>query len=329
VLLGRYRLERQLAVGGMGELWSAVNVALEQPVAVKLLRRASRNPEGASRLLREARVSARLQHRAVVRVFDAGTSDDNDPFLVMELLEGEDVGVVLRERGPFDAVRAAQLMIPVLSGLAAAHAQGVVHRDVKPDNVFLARLSDGTVQPKLIDFGVAHVTTHVASSKLTAAGMLLGTPEYMSPEQVECRDDIDARADVWAAGVTLYHLVAGAVPFGGENLLGLFDSIMEAHVPFPTRASGLDGALWAIVTDCLRRERGERFQSAAEVERALTAWLLQRGITEDYARHGLVHGTESEAVTEPPRPPLAASEPRTTGPTLDRAIFSALKKRPT
>jgi serine/threonine protein kinase len=157
VLLERYQLERQLAVGGMGELWRAVNLALEQPVAVKLLRSAARNPAGAARLLREARVAARLQHRAIIRVFDAGTTATNDPFLVMELLEGEDAATLLEDGGALDAVRAVQLMIPVLSGLAVAHAQGVVHRDLKPDNIFLARLSDGTVQPKLIDFGVAHV----------------------------------------------------------------------------------------------------------------------------------------------------------------------------
>jgi hypothetical protein len=130
--------------------------------------------------------------------------------------------------------------------------------------------------------------TQLAASKLTTAGMLLGTPEYMAPEQIECRDDIDARADVWAMGITLYQLVAGAVPFTGETLLQIFDAVMEAHVPFPTRARGLDGGLWSILTDCLRRDRDERFASVEEVERALTAWLAKRGVTEDYARHSLV-----------------------------------------
>jgi serine/threonine protein kinase len=333
VLLERYQLERQLAVGGMGELWRAVNLALEQPVAVKLLRSAARNPAGAARLLREARVAARLQHRAIIRVFDAGTTATNDPFLVMELLEGEDAGTLLEDSGPLDAVRAVQLMIPVLSGLSVAHAQGVVHRDLKPDNIFLARLSDGTVQPKLIDFGVAHVGAQLAASKLTTAGMLLGTPEYMAPEQIECRDDIDARADVWAVGITLYQLIAGAVPFSGETLLQIFDAIMEAHVPFPTRARGLDGGLWSILTDCLRRNRDERFASVDEVERALTAWLAKRGVTEDYARHSLVAAAavrpSTLVSTLAPPPPRAESETRPAGPTLDRAIFSVLEKKPT
>lgn len=329
VLLGRYRLERQLAVGGMGELWHAVNLALDQPVALKLLRRTSRNPDGASRLLREARVSARLQHRAIVRVFDAGTTANNEPFLVMELLEGEDAGALVHGSGPLDGVRAAQLLIPILSGLGVAHSQGVVHRDLKPDNIFLARNGDGTVQPKLIDFGVAHVAMPIASSKLTMAGMLLGTPEYMAPEQVECCDDIDPRADIWAAGVTLYYLVAGTVPFAGANLSQLFDAVMEAHVPFPTRARGIDGNLWAIITDCLRRERADRFQSAEEVERALTTWLLQRGVTEDYARHSLVSGPASVGLAAPTSSLLPPTGGEPAAATLDRAIFSSLKKKPT
>ena len=324
VLLERYQLERQLAVGGMGELWRAVNLALEQPVAVKLLRSAARNPAGAARLLREARVAARLQHRAIIRVFDAGTTATNDPFLVMELLEGEDAGTLLEDGGPLDAVRAVQLMIPVLSGLAVAHAQGVVHRDLKPDNIFLARLSDGTVQPKLIDFGVAHVATQRAAAKLTTAGTLLGTPEYMAPEQIECREDIDLRADVWAVGITLYQLVAGIVPFTGETLLEIFDAVMEAHVPFPTRARGLDGGLWSILTDCLRRDRNERFASVEELEVALTAWLAKRGVTEDYARHSLLPAGALRPST--PMPDTLAPPPNVT---LDRAIFSVLEKKPT
>ena len=337
VLLGRFQLERQLAVGGMGELWRAVNVALEQPVAVKLLRSAARNPAGAARLLLEARTAARLQHRAIVRVFDAGTTDANDPFLVMELLEGTDAATLLEEGGALDAVRAVQLMIPVLSGLSLAHKAGVVHRDFKPDNIFLARLGDGTVQPKLIDFGLAHVATQRAASKLTIAGMLLGTPEYMAPEQIACRDDIDARADIWAIGVTLYQLLADAVPFRGESMVDIFDAVMEAHVPFPTRARGLDGALWAIITDCLRRDRDERFASVEAIERALTAWLAKRGVTEDYARHSLVAPGLVGAITlAPPRPssmivsasptPRAESELRPA--TLDHVIFSALEKKP-
>lgn len=330
VLLGRYRLEGQLAVGGMGELWRGVNLALDQPVAVKVLRRAARNPSGAARLLREARVSARFQHRAIVRVFDAGTTADNEPFLVMELLEGEDAGELVREGGPLDAVRAVQLMIPVLSGLGVAHAQGVVHRDFKPDNIFLARLSDGSTQPKLIDFGVAHVALPVASSKLTVPGMLLGTPEYMAPEQVAARDDIDLRADIWAVGVTLYYLMVGVVPFDGANLPALFDAVMEAHVPFPTRAKGLDGSLWAIITDCLRREREDRFQSAAEVEQALTAWLISRGVHEDYSGHSLATAAGVVAApVSPPLAPLAPSAPTPVVGTLDRAIFSTLQKKPT
>ncbi len=338
VLLGRYRLDRQLAVGGMGEVWVATNLPLDQPVGLKLLRRASRNPAGAERLLREARVAARLQHRAIVRVFDAGQTDDHAPFLVMELLKGADVTDLVHRYGPLDGVRAAQLVVSVLSGLAAAHAHGVVHRDLKPDNIFLAELEGGEVQPKIIDFGIAHVAVQ-ASTKLTSPGMLLGTPEYMSPEQVECRDDIDSRADIWAVGVTLYFLVTGDTPFVGADLPTLFDAIMEGHVPFPTRARNFDGKLWAILMDCLRRDREDRFQRAEDLEAVLIEWLLARGVTDDYAgrplrktpaepsSHVPTSGGGSGRIGSPGGTDRTAETQTGPSSTLDRAIFSNLKKR--
>ena len=345
VIVGRYRLERRLAVGGMGELWVATNLSLEQRVAIKLLRRNSRSAASAERLVREARTAARVRHRAIVQVFDVGVTEDGEPFLVMELLVGRDLSELARFAGPLDAVQATQLLIPVLSGLAAAHAQGIVHRDLKPENVFLADLDGGRVQPKIVDFGIARVALPIAGPRLTSVGMLIGTPAFMAPEQIECLDDVDGRADLWAFGVTFYSMIAGDVPFTGSDPQALFDAILDAHVSFPTRAQSLDGDLWAIITDCLRRDRKDRWQRAEEVEAALTGWLLARRVTEDASGRtlrvvsplGQSRTTERERVGPAIAEPQASASPAVPSApvsspasnSLDRAIFSSLKKRPT
>jgi len=347
LIVDRYRLERKLAIGGMGEVWVATNVALGQEVALKLVRRNARSATGAERLLREARTAARLRHRAIVQVFDLGVTAENDPFLVMELLHGKDAGDLVRHAGPLDAVQAVQLMIPVLSGLAAAHALGIVHRDLKPENIFLADLDGGRVQPKIVDFGIARVVVPSAALKLTSVGMMIGTPEFMAPEQIEALDDIDGRADLWAFGVTFYCLISGTVPFAGADSKGLFDAILDGHVAFPTRAKNLDGELWRILTDALRRDRAERWQTAEEIEAALTAWLLAQGVSEDMSGRPLrvvypalrTRSTVpelppppgSDVSPAPPQPPSASlsSAPRSSaaGMSLDQAIFSRLTKR--
>ena len=349
VIVGRYRLERRLAVGGMGELWVATNLSLEQRVVLKLLRRNSRSVASAERLVREARTAARVRHRAVVQVFDVGVTEDDEPFLVMELLVGRDLSELVRFAGPLDAIQAAQLLIPVLSGLGAAHAQGIVHRDLKPENVFLADLEGGRVQPKIVDFGIARVALPIAGSRLTSVGMLIGTPAFMAPEQIECLDDVDGRADLWAFGVTFYSMIAGDVPFTGSDPQALFDAILDAHISFPTGAQSLDGDLWTIITDCLRRDRKDRWQRAEEVEAALTGWLLARRVTEDASGRtlrvvsplGESRTTEREGVAPPMAEPQASAIPSVpsapasapvsspAGKSLDRAIFSSLKKRPT
>ncbi len=297
LIAGRYRLERRLASGGMGEVWVATNVLLDQLVAVKLLGSAARSSTGAERLLREARIAARLRHPAIVQVFDVGVTQANEPFLVMELLEGKTAAELVATAGPVHAEHAALLMLPVASALATAHRLGIVHRDLKPENVFLADCGSNQVQPKIIDFGIARVSLPAVAPKLTVAGMLIGTPEFMAPEQIHGVEDVDGRADLWAFGVTLYFLIAGRPPFAGETAGVLFDSILRTHVPFPTDARGLDGELWHLVTECLRRERAQRWQSAEAVETALLRWLVKRGVTEDLAGRRLRSPDARSAVT--------------------------------
>lgn len=279
VLAGKYRLEMLLGQGGMGFVWSAYNLELELPVAIKLLRTGKNSPQFAERLRFEARAAARLVHPSIVRVFDVALTDGGDPFIVMELLTGETLADALR-RGPLSGVRAVQLLLPIADALALAHAHGIVHRDLKPDNVFLS--TDGErLQPKLLDFGIAklgHSTTPAA--KLTEDGIVLGSPHYMSPEQVS-GEDVDHRSDIWSFCVLLYKVLTGFVPFDGADKRAVMDSILrDEPAPLPAAAE-VDGELARLLRSGIRKDPAQRPGSIRELARELAHWLLSQGVVED------------------------------------------------
>jgi serine/threonine-protein kinase len=276
----KYKLETLLGEGGMGSVWRAFNLQLEVPVAIKVLRADLAASELGERLRVEARAAAKLVHPSIVRVFDIGETETNDPFIVMELLSGESLGSRL-DRGSLSAVEALQLMLPIAEALSLAHARGVVHRDLKPDNIFLA--SDGSaIQPKLLDFGIAKLTSaHAGGPTLTQSGTLLGSPEYMSPEQAYGRDDIDHRSDVWAFCVVLYEAIAGIAPFGGEsNSIILRSVVQDDPVPVELLAK-VDPVLSAFIHWGLAKEREARPNSMFELARRLAAWLVSQGVKHD------------------------------------------------
>src|SRR5450432_3077808 len=217
IIAGKYRLEQLLGEGGMGAVWRAFNLHLEAPVALKLIRADLDRELLTLRLKQEARAAAKLGHPAIVRIFDVGESEFGDPFIVMELLTGQSLAAVLVAEQRLVAVRAVQLLLPVADALCAAHAKGIVHRDLKPDNVFIA-IEDERVQPKLVDFGIVKLSDRGdLDQHLTQAGAVLGSPEYMSPEQARGRDDLDHRTDIWSFCVVLYEALAGVTPFTGTN----------------------------------------------------------------------------------------------------------------
>ncbi|MFT3770814.1 MAG: serine/threonine-protein kinase [Minicystis sp.] len=271
VLDERYRLERRLGEGGMGTVWVAHQIALERDVAVKVLHAAS--DEVRPRLRREALALAAVHHPAVVQVFDYGEMRAGVPFVVMELVRGESLAVRRARGGSFTAEEAVSLVLPLLEGLAAAHQAGVVHRDVKPENVLLADGPAG-VAPKLCDFGIARIVR--AGAALSTDGGVVGTPAYMAPEQVQGRA-VDARTDVWGAGVLLYELVAGARPFGDDDVFAVMHRVMSDPPPYPRHARGLDGRLWSILMGALRKTPEERTPSALALHDQLSAWLAARG----------------------------------------------------
>ena len=274
VLDERYRLESLLGEGGMGTVWVGSQLALQRCVAVKSLRFAS--PSHRARLRREALALAAVHHPSIVEVYDYGETEGGIPYVVMELVRGESLAARIEREGALHAEEAVNLMLPLLDGLAAAHRAGVVHRDIKPDNVVLASGPTG-VFLKLLDFGVARVDSE-GDARLTLDGNMVGTPAYMAPEQMRCAAT-DERVDVWGMGALLYHLIAGEAPFGAHDLIVVMRRVLEDPPSYPRKAGGIDGRLWGILTAALRKAPEERTPSALALRDGLASWLEARGIT--------------------------------------------------
>ena len=274
IVAGKYRVERLLGVGGMGVVVSARHTALDQVVAIKFLvvNRFATHEESAARFLAEARAAALIESDFVCRVFDVGTLESGVPFMVMEYLEGRDLDDEILHRGPVALVEAVDYVLQAADALAAAHQLGIVHRDIKPANLFLATRPDGTRRVKVLDFGISRIggADPVARPRLRADRSSLGTPAYMSPEQVRDAVDIDARTDIWGLGTILYELVTGHMAFVGKDVNAILTHVLEED-PCPMSALRRDvpSELEAIVTRCLERDRGGRWGSAARFARAL------------------------------------------------------------
>ena len=280
LLSGKYQLNALIGEGGMGSVWQATNLLLELPVAIKLIRADLDRGALRARLQVEARAAAKLGHPAIVRVFDVGQSEAGDPFIVMELLQGETLGAML-EQGRIPAARAVQLLLPIIDALGMAHARGIVHRDLKPDNVMVA-LEDQQVQPKILDFGIAKLTDpRDSDSKLTEVGAVVGSPEYMSPEQACGRDDLDATTDIWSICVVLYEAITGKSPFVAANYNALLRVIVEDEPNSIVAHAAGDEALWQIIKHGLEKDRTARYQSMTELGQTLAAWLVGHGVLED------------------------------------------------
>lgn len=281
VIIGdKYELIRSLGEGGMGSVWLAKNLALDSQVALKLLRAELDAPEAGERLLQEARAAARLGHRAIVRVFDFGHTEQGDPYLVMELLDGQSLADTLAARSRLSPVKAVQMLLPVVDALATAHEHGIVHRDLKPENIFLCREPRRT-QPKVVDFGIAKVANGVASRALTQQGTVLGSPGYMAPEQARGLSTIDHRCDIWALTVVLYECITGVPAFDGENYNSIMRSIIEDPVLPITELAAGDAALWDIIERGLQKNPDQRWATMHEFGSALARWLLSHAVEQD------------------------------------------------
>jgi serine/threonine-protein kinase len=311
VVAEKYRLEETIAEGGMGSVWLARNVMLDAPVALKFIHPRMQHERAIARFELEARVEARFNHPNIVRVFDLGYTEFGDPFIVMEVLDGVTLGDLIRERGRLGAVEAVQIALPIIAALSHVHGEGVVHRDLKPDNILLSRGSAGTT-PKLLDFGIAKLVDQEPDSRVTQARELIGSPAYMAPEQIQGTQDIDHRADVWAICVVLYEAISGKRAFPGEGF-GALCSVLEATVePLEDTGAG-ERDLHGVLSRGLEKDRALRFASILELGNALAQWLYDRGVREDVSGASLSHSWQvvtsatdsAPAETPAPNPPAA------------------------
>ncbi len=270
MIRSKYRVDRVLGEGGMGWVIAAEHVGLGQQVAIKILREELRsNPELVERFSREARAASRLESDHVCRVLDVDALDDGTPFMVLEYLEGSDLSCVLDGGEPLPLAVAAAWTLEACEAVAEAHALGIVHRDIKPANLFIARRPNGKTRVKVLDFGISKMETAVGAS-VTSTSNVMGSAHYMSPEQMLASRDVDARADIWALGITLYELTTATLPFPGESVTQVAALVMTT-VPQPPSAlrPELPAGFDEIVMRCLAPEREDRFESVAELAAAL------------------------------------------------------------
>jgi serine/threonine-protein kinase len=269
ILAGRYRVDGVLAEGGMATVFRAWHCLLEQPVALKMLHpEYSSVPEIAQRFLLEARAVARLRSKHAVRVMDFGGTAEGTHYMVLELLHGKDLQQLLTQEGALPVERAVDFVLQAAEAVAEAHATGLVHRDLKPANLFLAK-EDGTEIIKVIDFGICKSLARKSEYR-TLSKSCLGSPQYMSPEQIQSAASVDARTDIWSLGVVLYELMTGRVPFRGTTLPALCASVM---VDTPSWPEHLPAELGRIVMRCLEKGREDRYATVAQLATELARFV--------------------------------------------------------
>jgi serine/threonine-protein kinase len=278
----KYRVDGVLGWGGMGVVLRATHLELDAPVAIKVLHEElAQREDVVSRLLFEARAAARLRGRHIVRVSDVARLESGAPYIVMELLEGADLATILEERGALPVNEAVDYVLQACEGLAEAHALGLVHRDLKPENLFIASTPEGGVL-KILDFGISKAVEGSLSctprDSLTSADNAVGSPYYMSPEQMRASRDVDARAQIWSLGSILFELLTGRCPFEGDSIPSVCAKVLGDEPPsLRALSSDVSVELELIVDLCLRKDPTERFQDVDELASALYAFVENDG----------------------------------------------------
>jgi serine/threonine protein kinase len=284
----RYRVGPLLGEGGMGVVCEATHLALELPVAIKFIRTDLKdNSEFVQRFLNEARRAAALKNEHIARVHDVGQLDSGDLYLVMERLEGVGLEAYIKEHAPLSQADAVSLIREACEGLSEAHAAGIVHRDIKPENLFLARRIDGKRTLKILDFGISKQTSGDAPTSLTNSERSLGSPWYMSPEQMIDTSSVDHRADIWSLGVVLFELLSGTRPFEGESIPEVCAGVLTAPAPaLRERRRDVDPVLESIVARCLAKNPEERHASVLELSRDLEPFAWSRDAAAEAVNSG-------------------------------------------
>lgn len=280
VLAGKFRIEQVLGQGGMGVVVAAHHLQLDERVALKfLLPEALSNAEAVARFAREARAAVKIKSEHVARVTDVGTLDNGSPYMVMEYLQGTDLGDRVAAHGALPIDEAVEYVLQACEAVAEAHAIGIVHRDLKPANLFLTRRADGSACVKVLDFGISKITTGTDSEmNMTKTATVMGSPLYMSPEQMASARDVDARADIWAIGAIIHELVTGSVPFVADTMPQLCAKILqEPAAPLRDARPDAPPGLQEVVAKCLQKKPTDRYPTVAELAADLLPYAPRRG----------------------------------------------------
>lgn len=307
LIANRYRVIDLLGQGGMGVVYRAFQMDMRRTVALKIATTAGSDPAWSRRFMREVRVVAALTHPNTIRVFDYGELPDGQLFFTMEFLEGDPLSKVIAREGRLPDRRVVRIITQILKSLGEAHAAGVVHRDLSPDNVFLVRQFAEEDFVKVLDFGVAKGMGEVVpeADRLTATGLFVGKPTYASPEQAECADDLDGRSDLYSAGVMMYRMITGQVPFASQNPVQVLimhskdnPRPLDEVAGHPVRKDLSD-----VVLKLMAKQRSERFQNAAEVISALQ--MIEEAGYGDVQNTAVVDKKATTAIIPPPVPAAA------------------------
>ena len=284
VLAGKYRIERVLGQGGMGVVVLATHLHLDERVAIKfLLQSALGVPESVARFAREARSAVKIKSEHVARVIDVGTLETGCPYMVMEYLHGRDLAQLVLEQGPLSIEHAVDFVLQACEAIAEAHALGIVHRDLKPSNLFLIHRADGSPCVKVLDFGISKTTGMAGSGPdlgMTRTTAVMGSPLYMSPEQMASSRNVDVRTDIWALGAILFELCTGQVPFAADTMPQLCAMVLQEPAPplrnkLPLAPEGLEAA----ILRCLEKTPTNRYANVAELANALLPFAPRLGRT--------------------------------------------------
>jgi serine/threonine-protein kinase len=284
VIAGSYRVERTIGTGGMGHVVAAVDIRTNQPVAIKLLS-VKDDDTAVQRFFREARASMNIRCEHVVRVIEVGSVHGAQPFMVMERLNGQDLAVMVRGQKALPVQDVVDIAVDACDALAHAHATGVVHRDIKLSNLFYCE-PERII--KVLDFGISKSEDREVWERTltrTGADSVLGSPPFMSPEQIRKPKDVDGRTDIWALGVVLYRLLCGRMPFDGETVGELFATIMERDpAPLTSMAPHVSPAIAEIVHKCLKRDRLQRYGNVGQIARDLMPYTTHKAAAQDAIR---------------------------------------------
>jgi serine/threonine protein kinase len=313
ILAGKYRVEKVLGSGGMGVVVAAWHLELEQRVAVKFLHPlAMERTDTAERFRREARSAAKIRSEHVARVIDVGIMEGGVPYMVMEYLEGHDISDEMQKVGMLPIADAIDFVLQAIEALAEAHAAGIVHRDLKPANLFIAHRADGTRIVKVLDFGISKslLGGSVAELSLTRTSTLIGSPLYMSPEQMRSAKDVDTRTDIWSLGVIMYEMITGQPPYTGDSIPALCASLLsDTPVSMQAIRADVPPELEEAVMRCLVKDRAGRFSTVSELARALAPFgSLSSQLHVDRASR-VLGVTDVSFADVPMSAPLRASRP--------------------